>query len=56
LQSKPGRLWKLAVNADQTAELTRHAGNGRVIFSKEIPCTDFPPATQAGGITSFHSP
>jgi hypothetical protein len=37
------QVWKLAVNADQTAELTCDDGNGRVIFSKEIPYTDFPP-------------
>jgi hypothetical protein len=28
------QVWKLAVNADQTAELTYDDGNGRVIFSK----------------------
>jgi hypothetical protein len=36
------QVWKLTVKADQTAVLTCDDGNGRVIFSKEIPCTDFP--------------
>jgi len=37
------QVWKLAVNADQTGVLTCDDGNGRVIFSKEIEYTDFPP-------------
>ncbi len=36
------QVWKLAVSADQTGVLTCDDGNGRVIFSKEIPYTDFP--------------
>src|SRR5471032_2768997 len=36
------QVWRLAVNADQTSVLTCDDGNGCVIFSKEIPYTDFP--------------
>jgi hypothetical protein len=43
------QVWKLAVNADQTGVLTCDDGNGRVIFSKEIEYTDFPPE----GITLY---
>jgi len=43
------QVWKLAVNADQTGVLTCDEGNGRVIFSKEIEYTDFPPE----GITLY---
>lgn len=37
------QVWTLIVNADQSATLTCDDGNGRVIFAKEIPYTDFPP-------------
>jgi hypothetical protein len=41
------QVWKLAVNADQTAVLTCEDGNDRVVYTKTIPYTDFP----ADGIT-----
>jgi hypothetical protein len=37
------QVWKLAVNADETGVLTCEDGNGRVIFSKPLDYTDFPP-------------
>jgi hypothetical protein len=37
------QVWKLAVNGDQTGVLTCDDGNGRVVFSKELEYTDFPP-------------
>jgi hypothetical protein len=36
------QVWKLAVRPDKTATLTCDDGNGHVVFSKEIPYTDFP--------------
>jgi hypothetical protein len=45
------QVWTLAVKADQTATLTCDDGNDRVIFSKEIPYTDFP----AEGIKFYFS-
>ena len=37
------QVWNLAVNADQSATLTCGDGNGRIVYSKEIEYTDFPP-------------
>jgi len=37
------QVWRLAVNADQTGILTCDDGNGRMVFSKELEFTDFPP-------------
>jgi len=37
------QVWKLAVNADQTATLTCEDGNSNVVCTKRIPFTDFPP-------------
>lgn len=36
------QLWKLSVNDDQTATLICDNGNGDVVYTKEIPFTDFP--------------
>lgn len=36
------QVWKLAVRPDHTATLICDDGNGNVVFSKEIPFTDFP--------------
>lgn len=36
------QLWRLKVNPDHTASLACEDGNSNVVFSKEIPFTDFP--------------
>ena len=36
------QVWTLKVRPDQTATLACDDGNGNVVFSKEIPFTDFP--------------
>jgi phage baseplate assembly protein gpV len=36
------QVWKLTVNADQTAVLTCDDGNGNVVYTKKIEHTDFP--------------
>lgn len=36
------QVWKLKVNADQTAELICEDGNDNVVYTKRIPYTDFP--------------
>jgi len=36
------QVWTLTVRPDKTATLACDDGNGKVIFSKEIPYTDFP--------------
>jgi hypothetical protein len=36
------QLWKLTVNPDHTATLSCEDGNGNAVYSKAIPCTDFP--------------
>jgi hypothetical protein len=36
------QAWKLTVNSDESAVLLCEDGNGRVVFSKHIECTDFP--------------
>ena len=36
------QVWKLTVRPEKTATLTCDDGNGNIIFSKEIPFTDFP--------------
>jgi hypothetical protein len=37
------QVWKLTVNADQTAVLICDDGNGNVVYTKQIEYTDFPP-------------
>ena len=39
---KDFQVWDLLVNADQTAMLTCGDGNGREVYSKPVPFTDFP--------------
>lgn len=36
------QVWKLAVHADRSATLTCDDGNGNIVFTKQIPWTDFP--------------
>jgi len=36
------QVWTLKVRPDRTATLACDDGNGNVVFSKEIPYTDFP--------------
>ena len=36
------QVWKLKVNADTSATLTCEDGNGKTVFTKRIPFTDFP--------------
>ncbi len=36
------QVWKLSVNADQSAILTCDDGNGNIVYTKQIPFTDFP--------------
>jgi hypothetical protein len=36
------QVWDLKVNADQSAMLTCGDGNGREVYSKPVPFTDFP--------------
>jgi hypothetical protein len=36
------QVWKLTVRPEKTAALTCDDGNGNIVFSKEIPFTDFP--------------
>ena len=36
------QLWRLTVKADTTAALVCEDGNGRAVYSKEIPFSDFP--------------
>jgi len=36
------QVWRLTVRPDKTATLTCDDGNGIIVFSKEIPFTDFP--------------
>ena len=36
------QVWKLTVNSDRTAKLACEDGNGRSVFEKPIPFTDFP--------------
>jgi len=36
------QVWTLTVRPDQTATLTCEDGNGKAVFSKHLPCTDFP--------------
>ena len=43
------QVWRLAANADHTGVLTCDDGNGRVVFSKALDYTDFPP----DGITLY---
>jgi hypothetical protein len=37
------QAWKLTVNPDSTAALSCEDGNYNVVFTKQIPFTDFPP-------------
>ena len=36
------QVWTLTVKADRTAALTCEDGNGKTVFEKPIPFTDFP--------------
>ncbi|MCW3476288.1 DUF6876 family protein [Limobrevibacterium gyesilva] len=36
------QVWTLKVRPDQTATLSCDDGNGNIVFTKEIPFTDFP--------------
>lgn len=36
------QVWTLTVKADRTATLTCEDGNGKTVFEKPIPFTDFP--------------
>jgi len=36
------QVWKLVVRPDNTAALTCNDGNYNVVFTQEIPFTDFP--------------
>jgi hypothetical protein len=36
------QVWTLVVHADRGATLTCDDGNGRVVFKKQVPFTDFP--------------
>jgi hypothetical protein len=36
------QVWKLTVNPDRSARLACDDGNGRTVFEKPIPYTDFP--------------
>ena len=36
------QIWKLTVRPDRTAVLTCDAGDGTIVFAKEIEYTDFP--------------
>ena len=36
------QVWKLTVRPEKTATLTCDDGNGNIVFTKEIPFTDFP--------------
>jgi hypothetical protein len=36
------QVWTLKVNADRTATLTCGDGNNNIVYTKEIPFTDFP--------------
>lgn len=36
------QVWKLKVNGDRSATLTCDDGNGNIIFTKQIPFSDFP--------------
>ena len=36
------QVWKLAVNTDRSAILTCADGNDHVVYTKQIPYTDFP--------------
>ena len=51
LAAEEFQVWTLIVNADHSAILTCDDGNGRVIFSKQIPYTDFP----AEGIKLYYT-
>ena len=36
------QVWTLKVNADRTATLSCEDGNNNIVYTKEIPFTDFP--------------
>jgi hypothetical protein len=40
--AEPFQVWKLAVNADNSATLACEDGNGNTVFRKKIEFTDFP--------------
>ncbi|HTV34017.1 MAG TPA: hypothetical protein VME69_13110 [Methylocella sp.] len=36
------QVWRLKVNADRSASLTCDDGNGNIVYTQNIPFTDFP--------------
>ena len=40
--SQEFQVWVLKVKSDHSARLTCDDGNGRIVFTKPIPATDFP--------------
>lgn len=42
VRAEPFQFWKLTVKPDKTATLVCEDGNGRSVFTKRIPYTDFP--------------
>ncbi len=42
IAAEPFQVWKLVVRPDRTATLTCEDGNDNLVFTKEIPFTDFP--------------
>jgi len=40
--AEPFQVWKLKVRPDRTATLSCEDGDGKVVFTKDIPYTDFP--------------
>lgn len=40
--AEPFQVWKLSVSEDSSAVLRCEDGNGRAVFAKTIPYTDFP--------------
>jgi hypothetical protein len=42
IKSEDFQVWDLKVEADQSAMLTCRNGNGREVYSKPLPFTDFP--------------
>ena len=36
------QVWRLKVNADCTGQLVCEDGNNNIVYTKALPCTDFP--------------
>ncbi len=47
VKAEPFQVWKLEVAEDQSAKLSCEDGNNNVVFTEQIPYTDFP----AEGVT-----